>query len=602
MPKFYAYARVSTKDQDKRYSIETQFEFLSNVFESIPFSESYEKIEVREAQSGKSLEGRAKLQSVLEILAKDDILAIYDISRLGRNNLDNQKILDEITQRGAYLYKGFNRYDPSNPSDEFMFTVESGAATKQRKEQNIKSKSAIRVKIREGEWVFRGDMFGYEVVKEEVKVVEDEAKIILHIYESYASGKSIRQITNELNNSGMTNRSGQVWYRSTVRRYILKPIYMGFYKLEGAGRGRGQEEALLNKDGLVKSKKYPPIVPEDLWWTCNNSYRTVARTHSRQFQYRWSAYELTSIISCGYCKDLGKRISYVHTHVKGRSTSSAWEAYVCRAHKKGCKQSIFTLRADIFEKIFRWAYFIFLSYYQEVEDYFRSQKEDLIELTEVIDHQISTSQLILQEKQRQIGEIVKKVMETESLSIRKGLDSRAKEIEEEIQSVEAKIHKLEDQKQEIVSVDNLDYERWIEDTWENRLAQFILGDPISRRKVHQEVISSATIKSKTLIIDFVNSKRVQMPLIPTKGSRRQRVFDFQVTYKDEDQYKVTFDTTDDSYTYHNLIEDEDNFKVIAGEIYYPFLKKTISKSIEIQKSAAKSARLKAIDSSAKQKG
>ena len=80
------------------------------------------------------------------------------------------------------------------------------------------------------------------------------------------------------------------------------------------------------------------------------------------------------------------------------------------------------------------------------------------------------------------------------------------------------------------------------------------------------------------------------------------MFDFQVTYKGEDEYKVTFDTTDDSYTYHNLIEDEDHFKVIAGEIYYPFLEKTIRKSIEIQESAAKSAKLKASDSSAKQKG
>ena len=597
MPRFYAYARVSTKDQDKRYSIDTQFEFLSKVLESIPLSESYEKVEVREAQSGKSLEGRAKLQSILDVLSKGDILAIYDISRLGRNNLDNQKILDQITQRGAHLYRGFLHYDPNNPSDEFMFTVESGAATKQRKEQNLKSKSAIKVKKRVGEWVFRGDMFGYEIVKDEVKVVDDEAQILLNIYKGYAAGRSVRQIANELNKSGVTNRSGSVWYRSTIRRYILKPIYMGYYKLEGAGRGIGQEEALLSKDGLIKSKKYPPIVPEDLWWDCNKSYRTVTRTHARQFEYRWSAYELSSIITCGYCTDLGRRNSYVHCPKKDYKSENAWMVYVCSIHQKGCGQSIFTLRADIFEKIFRWAYFIFLSYYQEVEDYFRSQKETIRELTDVIDHQIATSKLTLQEKQRQIEEIVQKVMETTSLSVRKGLDSRANEIDEDMRSVEAKIQKLEDEKQEHVSAENFDYERWIEDTWENRLAQFILDDPVSRRKTYQEVISSAIIKNKTLIIDFVNSKKVQMPLIPTKGSRVQRVFDFQVTYKGEDQYKVTFDTTDDSYTYHNLIEDEDYFKALPGEINYSFLEKTLRKSIEIQESFAKSAKLKKTDSS-----
>jgi len=70
MAVFYGYARVSTKDQEKKYSIQVQRKYLEEQAkrEGLPF-EFYS-----EAESGKSIDGRYVLQDVLNKLNAGDVL------------------------------------------------------------------------------------------------------------------------------------------------------------------------------------------------------------------------------------------------------------------------------------------------------------------------------------------------------------------------------------------------------------------------------------------------------------------------------------------------------------------------------------------------
>ena len=598
MPKFFAYARVSTKDQGKKYSLETQSKFLHKVFETLTDQDDYEFIEVREEKSAKNVENRESLKSILNNLHKRDIVAVYDISRLGRDTQDVLTMLKLIPSKGAIVYVELTAVNMDSPEEELRRTIDAAVATYQRKVQNIKSRAGIEVKKEKGEWLFRGDMLGYRVFKDQVEIVQDEAEIVRFIFQNYAKGKSIRHITNELSKSGLRNRDATTWYSATVRRYILKPIYMGYYKLKGGGRARGQDKVELTPDTLVKSNKYPPIVSESLWWKCYDSYRHVKRSHSRQFQYRWSAYELSGILTCGYCAAMGKRAAYVHLASKRKGLKTTWEVYVCRVHQKKCKQSIFTLRAEIFEKLFRFAYLIFLSYYEEVEGHFQSIAKEYEGMAEAIESQIQTLNLRVQEKDQKIKQITDKFIQATAPALLQSLNQQVQQIEEERSKLSEQLKSLQAKKSEVLSDLNADYETWINKNQEQRIADFILGDPVSRRDVHKELIMSASIHDKALYIEFVNSKKLVTPLVPTKGRRIQRKFLIHVSYKGEDQYEVTFDTTNDSYSFHNLVEDEDYFKALPGEIYHTFLDKTISKSIEIQKSFAKSSKLTKSDASA----
>ena len=81
---YYGYARVSTVEQNDT-SIEVQLEFLKHQAEEIgeSFTPKYEKA------SGKDVEGRDVLKSLLLSLKYGDILGVYDNSRVGRNTEEN---------------------------------------------------------------------------------------------------------------------------------------------------------------------------------------------------------------------------------------------------------------------------------------------------------------------------------------------------------------------------------------------------------------------------------------------------------------------------------------------------------------------------------
>ena len=186
------------------------------------------------------------------------------------------------------------------------------------------------------------------------------------IFEQYSKGKSIRSITSYLNKNGYSTREGKPFVTATVRRWIHKPIYKGYYKIEAAGPGKGQEKTPLKETTLVKSVYYPAIVDEELWDRVQDSYKTVHRKHAMQYQYRYSHYELTGILKCYYCKKLERPTGYSHTYSKSRCNDRTYENYVNRVHLKGCKQKFHTFRARVIEKVFRYCYFLVYANMNEV--------------------------------------------------------------------------------------------------------------------------------------------------------------------------------------------------------------------------------------------
>jgi len=558
MPKFICYARVSTEKQEERFSIDSQLEYFDRVYEQFDPKHEYDFVKYTEAESGKSRGNRHTLEQVLNTVEKDDVFVVYDTSRIGRKTGDNLAIWEELTAKGAYLFDSDRIIDPSDPNDEAAFTMRSMFATYQRKVQNIKSRAGIAVMKKQGLWRFTGRLFGYRVENEKVFVVEDEASIVRYIFEQYSKGKSINSIASELNHNGIRNRKGTRWHAATIRRYILKPIYMGYYQLDGPGAGRGQERVIVRKGELVKSKLYPPLVTEELWWKCHTSYRQLPRKHARQFEYRWSAYSLSSIISCGHCSDLGVRSRYVHNHTKSGSNST-WESYVCRTHHEGCGQRIFTIRAEVYEALFRFAYFVFLANQVELTDYFENlRKKDKV-TTDMIDRQISLARLRIQSVSKELEELAEKAIAYQpSPEVVDGINKRANQLSQEKQEIEHQIELLEQSKAEQEEFCEEEYYRWVVDAVETKVAEVVFSSPSGLRDIYKTVISTATIQDNKLRIAFVNSKELIASITPTKGRRIQRVFDCQVYLKGIPQYRVIYDTTNGAFDYHTLSDNFDS--------------------------------------------
>lgn len=81
------YARVSSQNQ----KLDRQIELLEDVFKL--FSDK---------MSGQSIE-RPELKAMLDYIREGDIVVVTELDRLGRNNQDLTKIMNEIQQKGATL-------------------------------------------------------------------------------------------------------------------------------------------------------------------------------------------------------------------------------------------------------------------------------------------------------------------------------------------------------------------------------------------------------------------------------------------------------------------------------------------------------------------
>jgi hypothetical protein len=75
--------------------------------------------------------------------------------------------------------------------------------------------------------------FGYEIANNDLKVIESEAKVVLEIFERYASGESMNAIARYLNERSVFTRRGGRWTLYSIRQILHNPAYAGYRRWDG---------------------------------------------------------------------------------------------------------------------------------------------------------------------------------------------------------------------------------------------------------------------------------------------------------------------------------------------------------------------------------
>lgn len=538
MAKYYGYARVSTGDQSDN-SLENQLEYLRRKAEELNLDfESFS-----EKQSGKSFSSRKVLNELIKSVQEGDYIGFYDNSRLGRNTEESLSIIKQITEKGAYVQISGSTFDRNVPREKLLFTIESAISTFYREDQNLKSRVGIEQKKKNGEWIFTSRLFGYKVTFEggqpKVNIVEEEAEVLRYIFSQYAKGDSIKSISDTLIKRGFKTRDGKDFHAATIRRYILKPIYKGYYSIEGPGGGKGQEKIKAEQANLVKSKYYPPIIEEDLWDAVNNSYRNIKRSHSRQFEYRFSYYELSSILRCGYCKLLGNAIGYVHNYHKQPNSDKVNQNYTNRAHLKGCNQEFHTFRAKILEQLFEKTFYLLFLKPVELGDFIKARREEIEDRTASVKDDIGRLN-------REIG-IVEKKKQNYIEAIGNGIDLKL--VKPELDKLNEEEKKLKESLHDFYNYVNeaeADIELLLEEYSENTLLQFIHSSPPNRRDIYKNLIDRAIVYNGQIIIRYTNAKVFVIPLEKNRGRTVQKLFKIKTYFMGHYQYTFQFDFVDNN--------------------------------------------------------
>ncbi len=256
------YARVSTEEQSKGYSLSTQLDACRKYAESKGYTVAHE---FKDAHTGTELDrpGLNELYQFIET-TKVGYLIVYDIDRLSRE-VGNQAIIEmEMTSAGLRIDYVLGQY-AETPDGELLKLVKSGIAQFENRIRTERSRRGKLGKAKAGFVICPTGRapFGYDYISEVRKgsfeVNDAQAKVVRQIYSWLVDdGYSSYAIAKKLWEEGILSKGdfsdvvfkkfgrGE-WSPSTVRRIISNPIYKGDWWYNKTRRHKVNGKVVLSK-------------------------------------------------------------------------------------------------------------------------------------------------------------------------------------------------------------------------------------------------------------------------------------------------------------------------------------------------------------------
>ena len=222
------YCRVSSDDQVKGYSLQTQEDECRQRAVTLGATEIVAYVE--KGVSGDALD-RPALDSLRDALRQHaiDLVVMYDPDRMARKLSIQLLLTDEITKAGAQLE--FVRFDWQDTPDGRLFYAMRGAISEYEREKimerTVRNK---RAKAAAGGFINAPNTYGYHFHPDTDKLLPDErtAPIVKQIYAWARDGVRIRVIAERLANMQVPPPGGRgIWWPSTVSRILRSETYAG---------------------------------------------------------------------------------------------------------------------------------------------------------------------------------------------------------------------------------------------------------------------------------------------------------------------------------------------------------------------------------------
>lgn len=222
------YARVSTEEQKKYgYSIEAQVDKIKKYCEL----KEYQLVDifVDEGFTASNMK-RPRLLDLLNNLDKIDAIVFTRLDRFSRNVLEANKMLATLQKNNVSMIAIEEEDINTTDADGlFMFQLKVSLAEREIKKTSERIRSVFEYKIKEGQVISGVTALGYKVatvdgIKRMIKN-EEEAPIVMDIFNYFLKYQSIRIVTERINEKYNIRKSYQVY------NHLLKnEIYIGRYR------------------------------------------------------------------------------------------------------------------------------------------------------------------------------------------------------------------------------------------------------------------------------------------------------------------------------------------------------------------------------------
>ena len=347
------YARVSTDEQSKGYSLSTQVEACREY----AAHQGYLVVdEFKDDYSGATLD-RPALNNLRELASSDHlgVVVVYDVDRLARKSIHQMLIEEEFRKLGVIFEFVIGQYEDS---DEGRLQKQIRAAIAEYEKTKIleRGKRGKRGKAKSG-YVVVGARppYGYRVRSEPHKawleVDEEEAQIVQMVYQWYLYGDghngpiSMLSIAARLTEMGIPTRGDKnehvakkrpyaVWSGGMIKHILTNEAYIGVWhygktKMVSDGKehtrkqkpkcGLGKQVARPREDWIDVS--VPPLVSEEDFKKVKE--RMVMNKEQSQRCIK-RQYLLSRRLRCGKC-------GYTY---QGRTRKGRHQYYYCKGKEQ----------------------------------------------------------------------------------------------------------------------------------------------------------------------------------------------------------------------------------------------------------------------------
>lgn len=357
-----------------------------------------------------------QLLSYLETNKGDSYTIIFDdLKRFARDIEFHWKLRKELKERNATpLCLNFNFEE--TPEGEFIETVIAGMGQLERKQNQRQVCQKMKARLEKGYWPFSAPLgLTYAKSKEHGKILvpkEPEASYVKRALEGFANKTfATRKEVQDFLNSKLERTVGH----SFPINMINQKLYAGLIEYEpwGVSLRKGHHEALIS----------PAVFDK-------NQERLFGKLRHFERKDNRAEFPLRGFVRCKDCE---------------RPLTASWSTgrferkypyYHCRT--RGCiggikKQDL----EDAFERLLQKAQprpGIIRLMENTVQDLWNEQNNDMLQAVEVITGKIK-------QKEAQKAEVVQCAIEAANLTMRRAYESKAEEIEMQIQQLKSEIAK-----------------------------------------------------------------------------------------------------------------------------------------------------------------
>ena len=311
---------------------------------------------------------RPAFTEMMELIkqGKANCVIVKDLSRLGREYIETGRYLRRVFPAYGVRFIAINdNFDTLNEkADELSVSIKNIMNEEYSHDISVKTRSALDIKRRNGDFVGAFTVYGYLKTGESHKsLVIDPfaANVVRDIFRKRMEGYSANSIATELNDRGIlsplaykrsqglpyakggyADREDCKWSATTVIRILQDEIYTGtmvqgkqktpHFKLkeletkspEEWVRGEGTHEAIIDKADFDLVQK-------------------LRRLDTRTAPHLEKVHLFSGVLVCGCC---GSRMTRKTNHYKGKE----YHYYYCPSGKKGgCQSSSMIKESDLIE-------------------------------------------------------------------------------------------------------------------------------------------------------------------------------------------------------------------------------------------------------------